>query len=409
MKIINHKILTFALLALMLSVVVSGGCGGGSGGGENPASNNQDGDDYGASNSNDPLRKFTLLNKSVWKVVGNGIGVYSRNGEIGRNGCPIIEGTLNYNIDTISFIINTNNNNTLLWSDGKGNPHIDDLTVKIKDPDDNTEQTITLLRSGSGFQVTPSYEKQYNSSFTAYKTRYYGTDIKDREDILINNMVGDFRRDDVAYRLQIMATCKGTNGQEYFTNLQLIRTDLENWETDGSSVYSEVFMKLNNTEWKIRSVDVVGPIGDPVYYPLGMDSYNYENVSKITLFMNSSNTNGNVSGGFTWLDGNGNPPGRNKPLTVTFMDLTAQGQPIYTAPLLTPAVGFKYKGSNDNNDVGTLEYQTTLSNGITETIFQHDWKNKIHSQVDDRFVQVNHSFTINNQQYSARMLLVPVK
>ena len=421
MKSKNIKNVIYLFLTLMFCVAVSGGCGGGSSGHysgnfgdssqdvapepesqdvvpENPVSDDQNGDDYGANNGVDTLLKFKLLNKSRWKI--DNVAIYG-NGAISRTqGCEVI--SYSHNTETIQLFTFENSFEDC-WCDDKDNYVWNDLTVTFKDPDDGTESEIPILRLTDGFKVTPGYERMNYSNFTKYIPRNDGTGENDQESININEMVGNFMKSDIAYQIQIINSGKGNNGQSYFAWLYLTRIDLENWESNGHTVYSGSFEKLSDTKWKILSVDVVGAFSEPGFYPTNTNGYNYD-VSKITLMTNSNNNNGDLSGGLTWLDGNNNPPKVDTPLTIKFMDVLAEGQPEYTAPLLIPAIGFKYKGRHDN---GTVEYQTTLPNGDTETIFQHDWNDS--GQVRNPHIRINNSFTINGTNYSSNMVLVPAE
>ena len=192
------------------------------------------------------------------------------------------------------------NDSLKYWFTDNEEAVLEDLTVEVIDPDDNSIQESPILRLTDSFDVTPGWEVYQNSSFTAYIPREDGTG-NDKEDIICQSLVGNEDTSEIADLLQIRNTFKGTNGQEYWSTLYLTRLDIDNWETNGHSVYSEILVTLTDTQWRIGNMFVEGPRGGSSYYPMynsrNVDNSQYNDVSKITLITQSMNKNGDVSGG----------------------------------------------------------------------------------------------------------------
>ena len=274
MKIVNHKTLTsalFALCALMFTVAVSGGCGGGGSGTPSSTQNLVEGftneyaspdvtlsdpeeissddvvvssdsnadDDYGDGQFDD----FTLLAKTTWNIQLVTVKVN------GRTTCQI-EGDNSKNTKTVTLI--TDSARALAWAtaDDKKTPINDDLTIQFRNPS-GTLLTAPILRAGNF--SSPS-QAIYNASIAARSTVGAGT-----ESIMLASLRPEAKIPDrVTVRNEF--SVRGTN---YTSTLVLNRVDN--------------FLVLDQTDWKIKDVQVFGFVrdaygnyttGNPQNYPI---------------------------------------------------------------------------------------------------------------------------------------------
>ncbi len=348
MKVVNHKTLTSALFALlMFTVAVSGGCGGGGSG--TPVSSTQnlvDGftneyaspdvmlsdpeeissDDVvvsGDSNADDEFGDgefddFTLLAKTTWNIQAVTVKVNS------RTTCQI-EGDNSKNTKTVTLI--TDSAKALAWAAADNKKHLlDDLTIQFRNPS-GTLLTAPILRAGNF--SSPS-ESIYDASISARSTVGAGT-----ERIVLNMQPGAKTPKYITVRNEF-----SVSGTTYTSNLALNRVDN--------------FLVLDQTDWKIKDVQVFGFVrgadgsytyGNPQNYVVTDNEYqNY----KMTLYTTVRNNR-------RFFEYRYYPAGvtrarlMNHTLMFKFRDNTINKE--LSAPFLRSGGGFEFKGKQGTFDV----------------------------------------------------------
>ena len=370
MKIVNHKILTYALLVLMFCVAVSGGCGGGSSGHysgnfgdsgdssvtpeidtqdviqpelDEPSLSDQfgdenDDDEYGASKIN----ALALLNNTTW------------------------------NIESLSVF--------------------DSQTLRYCTVKEIQNKTITLMTTDtimSGGAIIVDDKREF---YPVFKTEFYApNDVYDPEDALKvwynapvlryatkfveteKNSVFEASNGTETERIQIIERFENTplvatrilivnhfvavDGKEYTSSLELSRVDN--------------FSILDYTDWKIRNIQIVGQDGIPEHQYI-VAPHNAKN-KKITLRTNVRNNVGVLN---FMIDDNNS----NEPFTITFRDLSTEETAHLIASILRPASDLRFQNKQGGYEIfeaklldSALPEQYREGNKVQEMLYVSDY------------------------------------
>ena len=406
MKIVNHKILTSALLALLFSVAVSGGCGGGSSGHyygdygnsshdvepevvspdvaqpmpEAPALSDQFGtengdDEYGAGKVN----SFMLLNKTTWKI--NGIQINTNS--FSQRTCNVSD-DYNYKTKTVTFLVT---GNSMAWATDydKKTPHYDNLTVEFQDPIREYSQRAPIVRPANNFYDKDDMDVTYEALVK--------NNGQETEDITIGGRFNNTHL--VGKEVTIENKFTAEDGESYKCYLELSRVDN--------------FSILDDTDWQIKSVQIVGDSGTSKDYRVT----SYGDVDRITLFTEVENNVGTLD-----FKVNGKEIDTDF-LTISFMDTYHRIPQFLSAPVLKPSYNFKSQGViQEGNAAGYETFEAKMPDENLPEQYQDDERYKdreimyISDYGPNGYVTINNSFYLKDNDgrlyyYWATLVLEP--